>query len=171
MQQNKNIYSITTKQRRCVPIAIEVLNNGKLVVDGYTLTRKQALFCEELVNNGYNGSAAIRAAGYSTSSESVINKQSQENLRKPAIQTYIKVLEERLKKRQTQRVASIEDRRIALTEIFLNEEHKLTDRLKALDILNKMDAAYEQRINVTNNNPFENIKTEDLESLIDNKKS
>lgn len=75
-----------------------------------------------------------------------------------------------MKKRQTQRVASIEDRRIALTEIFLNEEHKLTDRLKALDILNKMDAAYEQRINVTNNNPFENIKTEDLESLIDNKK-
>jgi hypothetical protein len=33
-----------------------------------------------------------------------------------------------------------------------------------------MDAAYEQRINVTNNNPFENIKTEDLESLIDSKK-
>ena len=80
------------------------------------------------------------------------------------------MLEERLKKRQTQRVASIEDRRIVLTEIFLNEEHKLADRLKALDILNKMDAAYEQRINVTNNNPFENIKTEDLESLIDNKK-
>lgn len=81
------------------------------------------------------------------------------------------MLEKRLKKRHEQRVASIEDRRIALTEIFLNEEHKLTDRLKALDILNKMDAAYEQRINVTNNNPFENIKTEDLESLIDNKKS
>lgn len=80
------------------------------------------------------------------------------------------MLEKRLKKRHEQRVASIEDRRIALTEIFLNEEHKLTDRLKALDILNKMDAAYEQRINVTNNNPFENIKTEDLESLIDNKK-
>ena len=159
------------KQRRCVPIGIEVKENGKLVVDGYILTRKQALFCEEYISNGYNGLAAIKAAGYKYKTENAAGALACENLKKPSIQAYIEVLEKGLKKRHEQRVASIEDRRIALTEIFLNEEHKLTDRLKALDILNKMDAAYEQRINVTNSNPFENIKTEDLESLIDNKKS
>lgn len=90
-----------------------------------------------------------------------------ENLEKPAIQAYIAELERRINKRHEQRVASIEDRRNLLTQFIYDQEIKATDRLKALDILNKMDAAYEQRIKMdtTINNPVQSLTTEELRSI------
>ena len=150
-------------------IAISEDPRGKLVVDGYTLTHKQARFCEEYVSNGYNASEAIRQAGYSKSSPSVIKNMGLENLTKPAVKAYIAELERRIAQRHDQRVASIEDRRNLLTQWIYDQDIKHTDRLKALDILNKMDAAYEQRIKMdtTINNPVQSLTTEELRALIE----
>ena len=94
-----------------------------------------------------------------------------ENLGKPAIRAYITELERRFQQTNEQRVATIEERRNLLTQWIYDQEMKATDRLKALDILNKMDAAYEQRIKMdtTINNPVQSLTTEELRSLIDNK--
>ena len=104
-----------------------------------------------------------------------------ENLAKPGIKAYIDYLqkasgcsdEDRIKKT----VISIEERRELLTKFVNADDIKYADRLKALDLLNKMDAAYEQKVtmNTTINNPLQNLSTEDLRSLatnlIENKKS
>ena len=53
------------------------------------LSRKQQRFIEEYVANNGNGSAAVRAAGYSTSSSDVVRQQATENLAKPHIRSAI----------------------------------------------------------------------------------
>jgi phage terminase small subunit len=53
------------------------------------LSRKQQRFIEEYVANNGNGSAAVRAAGYSTSSSAVVRQQATENLAKPHIRSAI----------------------------------------------------------------------------------
>lgn len=44
----------------------------------------------------------------------------------------------------------------------------MSDRLKAMDMLNKMDNAYQQNIKVSGsiNNPFENMSTEELREVL-----
>ena len=152
-------------------IAISEDPRGRIVVDGYTLTPKQARFCEEYVSNGHNGSEAMRQAGYACRHEKAAGNMAVENLGKPAIRAYITELERRFQQRNDQRVATIEERRNLLTQWIYDQEMKATDRLKALDILNKMDAAYEQRIKMdtTINNPVQSLTTEELRSLIENK--
>ena len=162
-------------------IALKKNDKGKLMIDGYVLTRKQALFCEAYVSNGNNGFDAVKAAGYSQKTYKVISNMATENLAKPGIKAYIDYLqkvsgcsdEDRIKKT----VISIEERRELLTKFVNADDIKYADRLKALDLLNKMDAAYEQKVtmNTTINNPLQNLSTEDLRSLannlIENKKS
>lgn len=152
-------------------IAITQDSRGRIVVDGYTLTPKQARFCEEYVSNGYNASEAIRQAGYSKSSQSVVKNMGQENLTKPACKAYIAELQQRFRQTPDHRVATIEERRNLLTQWIYSDDVRYNDKLKALDILNKMDAAYEQRIKMdtTINNPVQSLTTEELRSLIDNK--
>ena len=162
-------------------IALKKNNAGKLVIDGYVLTRKQALFCEAYVSNGYHGINAVKAAGYKFKTLNAASALAAENLTKPSIKAYIDYLqkvsgcsdEDRIKKT----VISIEERRELLTKFVNADDIKYADRLKALDLLNKMDAAYEQKVtmNTTINNPLQNLSTEDLRSLatnlIENKKS
>lgn len=59
----------------------------------------------------------------------------------------IKVSEE-AKKTSKQLVMSMEERREFLTKTIM-ESDRVSDRLKALDILNKMDAVYEKKTEVT----------------------
>ena len=164
------IYTLnTTKEVRSV--AIKENSRGKIIVDGYTLTHKQTIFCEEYVASNHDAYKAAVEAGYKCKTRKAALNMASENLEKPAIQAYIAELERRINKRHEQRVASIEDRRNLLTQFIYDQEIKATDRLKALDILNKMDAAYEQRIKMdtTINNPVQSLTTEELRKLIDNK--
>lgn len=152
-------------------IAISEDPRGRIVVDGYTLTLKQARFCEEYVSNGHNGSEAMRQAGYTCRHEKAAGNMAVENLGKPAIRAYIVELERRFQQSNEQRVATIEERRNLLTQWIYSDDVRYNDKLKALDILNKMDAAYEQRIKMdtTINNPVQSLTTEELRSLINNK--
>ena len=56
-----------------------------------------------------------------------------------------------------------------LTELILNEDEETKDRLKAMDILNRMDGEYTEKVdlNAKVNNPFAGLKTEDLQKLVD----
>ena len=161
--------NLATKEVRSIAITQD--SRGRIVVDGYTLTFKQARFCEEYVSNGNVINEAVIKAGYSKSSPSVVNSMGLENLNKPACKAYIAELQQRFKQTADHRVATIEERRNLLTQWIYSDDVRYNDKLKALDILNKMDAAYEQRIKMdtTINNPVQSLTTEELRSLIDNK--
>ena len=66
-------------------------------------------------------------------------------------------------------VMSATKRKEWLTELILNEDEETKDRLKAMDILNRMDGEYTEKVdlNAKVNNPFAGLKTEDLQKLVD----
>lgn len=55
---------------------------------------------------------------------------------------------ELLKKTQDEMIMSVVERKKWLTKQILNEDNAMSDRLKALDILNKMDGVYNQNLKV-----------------------
>jgi phage terminase small subunit len=68
-------------------------------------------------------------------------------------------------------VMSATERKEWLTELIYNESEETKDRLKAMDILNRMDGEYTEKVDVNANvnNPFAGLETEDLLKLVDEK--
>ena len=60
--------------------------SAAIVPTKFKLTKKQKLFCEEYIANGYNATQAAIKAGYSVDTACVIGA---ENLRKPYIAEYL----------------------------------------------------------------------------------
>ena len=106
------------------------------------LTPRQQKFCEYYAASG-NASEAARQAGYK---EKNADATGRENLRKPTVQAYIKELSERDRKG---RIMSIEERQELLTKIASECEDN-NARLKAVEILNKMDGVYITKAEVKN---------------------
>ena len=70
----------------------------------------------------------------------------------------------------TKAVMSISERKEWLTDIMQSEVEETKDKLKACDILNRMDGAYIDKLEVNgqlNSNPFAGMSTEDLKALVD----
>ena len=67
-------------------------------------------------------------------------------------------------------VLSIAQRKEWLTDLIMNADESTMNRLKAVDILNKMDSAYVENVNVngTINNPLSGMTTEELRELVQN---
>lgn len=65
-------------------------------------------------------------------------------------------------------IMSAKKRKEWLTDLINDEDEETKDRLKALDILNKMDGEYTEKVEVNGsvNNPFEGLTTEELKKLI-----
>jgi hypothetical protein len=67
-------------------------------------------------------------------------------------------------------IMSATERKEWLTKLIIDEEgkHNTGDRLKALDILNKMDGGYTEKVQVsgTLNNPFAGMTTEELREIV-----
>ena len=126
------------------------------------LNARQKAFCEYYVVSGNATEAAIKA-GYKEKNARFIGS---ENLTKANIKEYIEELQEKAK---GNRIMTAIERREFLTKMILKEETKDTDRLKAVDILNKMDGEYTQKVEVNgniNSNPFSNLTTEELKKII-----
>ena len=126
------------------------------------LNARQKSFCEYYVASGNATDAAIKA-GYS---EKYAGVNADKLLKNTNIQKYIEELQEKAK---GNRIMTAIERREFLTKMILKEETKDTDRLKAVDILNKMDGAYTQKVEVNgniNSNPFSNLTTEELKKII-----
>lgn len=109
------------------------------------LTDKQKKFCEYYAASG-NGQASAIKAGYSKKTAAAM---ANENLNKPYVAAYLATLAE---PSRNKRIANIEERYELLTAILRNvansDEIKTNDRLKALDLLNKMEGVYVEKIEV-----------------------
>ena len=119
------------------------------------LNTRQKSFCEFYVASGNATDAAIKA-GYKEKNARFIGS---ENLTKANIKKYIEELQEKAK---GNRIMTAIERREFLTSM-------IKDRLKALDILNKMDGEYTQKVEVNgniNSNPFNGLTTDELKEII-----
>ena len=125
------------------------------------LNVRQKAFCEFYVASGNATESAIKA-GYSNN---YANAQTYKLLEKVGIKKYIKELQEKAK---TSRIMTAIERREFLTELIKNGNEKAADRLKALDILNKMDGEYMEKIQMTGEiktNPFKELTVEELKRI------
>jgi phage terminase small subunit len=62
---------------------------------------------------------------------------------------------------------SATERKEWLSRLIQDEGEETKDKLKAVDILNKMDGEYTEKVQVNGNinNPFEGLTTEELKKL------
>ena len=127
------------------------------------------LFCQEYVKNGMNGTQAYMKA-HPKCTEETARRNASKLLTKTDVQQYIKELQGKTEKKA---IMSIEERMNWLTDI-INSKECVSNRLKALEILNKMDGVYTQKLelqgNVRLNNPLRELTTEQLVEMINNEK-
>jgi len=126
------------------------------------LNARQKSFCEYYVASGNATDAAIKA-GYK---EKYAGVNADKLLKNTNIQKYIEELQEKAK---GNRIMTAIERREFLTLMIKDGAVKDTDRLKALDILNKMDGEYTQKVEVNgniNSNPFNGLTTDELKEII-----
>lgn len=122
------------------------------------LSSQQRKFCEEYVNNGLNGTQAYSSAYKSCKKENAARVNASRLLTKANIIEYINELQEKLKEKA---IMSAEERMIWLSKVVQGEikeigfwdgeevkrEPSLSDKLKGMDILNKMTGQYVTKIN------------------------
>lgn len=108
------------------------------------LTEKMKAFCREYVLNGGNGTQAYLTA-YDGNSETAASIESSKLLRRDDITAYITALN----KPMENRIQNEREKKRSILWDFINDTTKTdADRLRALDLLNKMDAEY---ININRN--------------------
>lgn len=125
------------------------------------LNARQKAFCEYYVASGNATESAIKA-GYSEKTARSIGQRLLTNV---DIKKYIKELQEKAKE---SRILTAREKREWLSEVIKNGNEKLQDRLKALDILNKMDGDYVEKLQLSgqlNTNPFSGLTIEELRVL------
>ncbi len=66
-------------------------------------------------------------------------------------------------------IMNVTERKKWLTRIMMNAEEETKEKLKACDILNKMEGSYIDKVEFNGqvNNPFAGMTTEELKKLID----
>lgn len=133
------------------------------------LTNSQRTFCEEYVNNGKNGTQAYLSAYNSCKKETTAMVNASRLLRNAKVSEYIQELQDKLKEKA---IMSAEERMIWLSKVvngdikhtsydgngnsYENEAY-ISDKMKAIDIMNKMDGEYINKLELSNNQekPFE----------------
>ena len=132
------------------------------------LNIRQKSFCEFYVASGNATDSAIKA-GYS---EKYARNRIHELLKSVGICGYIEELREKTK---SKRIMNVVERKEWLTNVIKSEKAKMTDKLTAVNILNKMDGEYEytQKIQLSgklkteSENKVNLLSTEDLKTLVD----
>lgn len=122
---------------------------------------RQKAFCEYYVGCG-NATESAKKAGYSD-----IYSKTRTNVLLQNVEI-CRYIEELQKKAQSSRIMSAIERREWLTELVKDKKAKDTDRLKALDILNKMDGEYTEKVQLSgelNTNPYKSLTVEELRKL------
>lgn len=99
------------------------------------LNARQKKFAEYYAQSG-NAAESARLAGYS---EKFAAQNADKLLKNTNIFEYIKELSDKLK---DERIMSAKDRQVTLSEIARSEEQDPSDRIRAIDTLNKMTGEY-----------------------------
>lgn len=103
------------------------------------LNNRQKMFAEYYAQ-GNSAAESARKAGYS---ESYAEHRTDEMLRNVEISAYIKELSDKFK---DERIMTAKDRQVTLSEIARDDENVPSDRIKAIDTLNKMTGEYTVKV-------------------------
>lgn len=106
------------------------------------LNPRQKKFAEYYAQSGNTVQSAI-SAGYS---ETYANSRAYELLENVGVSDYIKELTEKAK---DERIMTAKDRQVTLSDIAKNPENETSDRIKAIDTLNKMTGEYTVKVDTT----------------------
>jgi phage terminase small subunit len=107
------------------------------------MTIKQEKFCIEYIKSGNATEAYKKAFNAENMKPTTINKKAYELLKKPEIKEFIEKTRE-----QTIDEAIIEtkQRKIFLSNLIRDDKADISEKLKAIDLLNKMDGVYTQKV-------------------------
>lgn len=103
------------------------------------LNARQRKFAEYYAQSGNTVQSAIQA-GYS---ENYANARAYKLLENVGVSKYIKELSDKLK---DERIMSAKDRQVALSDIARNDGQDTSDRIRAIDTLNKMTGEYTVKV-------------------------
>lgn len=117
-----------------------MLERGVTVSEKLNIRQKK--FAEYYAQSG-NAAESARKAGYSAKYS---NSNVQKLLQNTAISEYIKELSEKAK---DERILTAKDRQVMLSEIARNADNEPSDRIKAVDTLNKMTGEYTVKVDTT----------------------
>lgn len=138
------------------------------------MNAQQKKFCEEYVKNGLNGKRAYLSSYKSCKKESTAEVNASKLLRNTKVQEYISQLQSELRSKAimsaTERMeflSSVVSGELKESSLDGDKEVKMGDRLKAVEIMNKMDGSNTENINV--NNPYAELTTEELRKLANGK--
>lgn len=106
------------------------------------LNMRQKKFAEYYAQSGNTVQSAIKA-GYS---ETYANSRGYELLGNVGVSEYIKELTDKLK---DERILTAKDRQVMLSDIARDVENEASDRIKAVDTLNKMTGEYTVKVDTT----------------------
>lgn len=106
------------------------------------MTERQKKFAEYYAQSGNAAQSAVKA-GYS---EKYANTNASKLLQNTTIQEYIKQLAE---KAQDNRIMTAKERQALLSDIAKNDDNAPSDRIKAVDTLNKMTGEYTVKVDTT----------------------
>ena len=128
------------------------------------MTYKQELFIQEYIKTGNTTNSAIKA-GYSKRTAKSTGQR---------LLTFVDIkkrIEELSQKIACNNIMTAKERQEYLTKLINSDDVKVSDKLKALDILNKMTGEYIQKVEVngelkTENDPFKNLTTDELRKII-----
>lgn len=116
---------------------------------------RQRKFAEYYVQSGNTVQSAINA-GYS---ENYANANVCKLLENVRVRKYIKELSDKAK---DERILTAKDRQVLLSDIANNTEEETSDRIKAIDTLNKMTGEYLNKVEVSGSLQTETSKLDDL---------
>lgn len=103
------------------------------------LNARQRKFAEYYAQSGNAAESAVKA-GYSAK---YANTNASKLLQNTTITNYIKELSDKLK---DERIMSAKDRQVALSDIARNDGQDTSDKIRAIDTLNKMTGEYTVKV-------------------------
>lgn len=112
------------------------------VIVSEKLNPRQKRFAEYYAQSGNAADSAIKA-GYS---KKYANTNATKLLQNTTISEYIKELSEKAK---DERILTARDRQVMLSDIARNTSNEPSDRIKAVDTLNKMTGEYTVKVDTT----------------------
>lgn len=107
------------------------------------LNERQRKFAEFYVQNG-NAAESAKKAGYS---EKFAAQNANKLLKNTNVSKYIKQLSDKI---EDKCILNAKDRQIILSEIAKDDMNEPSDRIKSIDVLNKMSGEYLQKVDITN---------------------
>ena len=119
------------------------------------LNIRQRKFAEYYSQSGNTVQSAIKA-GYSEKYANALAYKLLENIR---VSEYIKELTEKAKDK---RILTAKDRQVMLSDIARNKYSETNERIKAIDVLNKMTGEYMNKVEVSGSLKAETSKLDEL---------